>query len=139
MHTRRNICIQFQEDWTTLKYRQLWRHGGYLGCFFENENSLKLNQDIHMHLHIKFRQDPTTFDKVRILAWNAFYVGRHSRHFENRSTSNLKWEALKHKLNLLVKTQCLYTCGFGGVVVTNFRKKTKWPPIAAILDFQQQN
>ena len=41
MHTRTDICTQFQEDWTTLKNRQSWSHGGNLGFFFENENIIK--------------------------------------------------------------------------------------------------
>ena len=27
------MCTKFEEDWTNLKNRQLWRHGGHLGYF----------------------------------------------------------------------------------------------------------
>ena len=73
----------------------------------------KITQDILMYIHIKFHQDPTIFYKVRILAGNSFYVWRHSRHFENRSTSNLRREALHPTLNLLVKTPSVYHLWLG--------------------------
>ena len=40
--------------------------------FFQNPKQHKITQDHHMYLHIKFSQDPTIFDKVRILEGNMF-------------------------------------------------------------------
>ena len=84
-----------------------WKIGNYVGFFFENKNSTK-SLRTSIYLHIKFCPDPTIFENVRKLAGNAFYAWRHSRHFENIRTSNLKREPLQAKLNLLVKTPCLY-------------------------------
>ena len=93
MYTSRYICTSFQGDWTTLQNRQLWRHGGQSWIFFENESSItSLRAYIHfcMYIIIYFSPDPTVFYIVRVSARNAFYVWRHSRHFENLRTWNLK-------------------------------------------------
>ena len=108
MHTKINGGTTFQEDWTTLKNRLSWRHGGHLR-FFQKWKQHFITQDIQMYLHNQFRQYLTIFDKERILAGNSFYVWRHSRHFESRSVSNLKRESLQAKLKLMVKTPCLLT------------------------------
>ena len=71
----------------------------------------KITQDIHMYLHDTFCQDPIISDKVRILAGNAFYIWYtkcNIRHFYNWRTSNLRREVLQSKLNIMVKTLCLY-------------------------------
>ena len=92
---------------------QLWKLGNYdvmsaILDFSWKRKQHFITQDIHMYLHIKFHPDRTIFEQVRILAGNTLYVWRHIRHFENRRTSNLKRDGNQPKLNLLVKTQCLY-------------------------------
>ena len=109
----RTICTKFLAD-LTLKYQKLWRQGGHLGIYFENESCINITQDIHIS-NIKFRQDRTIFEQVWILVGNAFYVWRLSCHFENSRTLNLKREYLKTKLNLLVNTPRLYHFSVGGV------------------------
>ena len=98
MHTNRSV-------FKTFKNRQLRHHDGHLGFVFENESNITLLRTSIFNLYIclyMFRQDSTIFYKVRILAGNAFYVWRHNRHFENRSTPNLKREAFQPKLHLVV-------------------------------------
>ena len=90
-----------------------------------------------MYLHIKFHQDPTIFDQVRILAGNVFYVCRHSRDFENCRDPHLKQEALQPKLNLLVKTPYYYHLWFWKRSRHKYSgKKIKMAATAAIFDFQ---
>ena len=119
------------------KIEPLWKLGNYdvmaaILDFFETKNSIKsLRTSICTYISYFVKIRP--FLKVRILAWNTFYIWCHSRHFENRRIANLKWEDLQPKVNWTFwwKPHVSTIFGSGGVFVT---KQIKMVAVASILD-----